>query len=200
VAHIDVPRGTQLTANRINRALPEDIRVTNVTDVNHDFDARFSAIWRRYSYRVSDGITEPLDRRFTLEWHAPLDEERMNAASELLVGEHDFAGFCKQRAGSTTVRELLELSWVRIGKILVMHVRADAFCHSMVRSLVGALLPIGDGRKPIDWAARGLVAKERQAGVTVMPPHPLVLEAVGYPPAEEWALRQQYTRTFRSTD
>jgi tRNA pseudouridine38-40 synthase len=200
VAHLDVPAGTHLTANRINRALPDDVRVTNVTEVNQDFDARFSAIWRRYTYRVNDGMTNPLERRFTLAWHAPLDEDRMNAAAELLIGEHDFAGFCKQREGASTVRELLELQWVRVGNVLVMHVRADAFCHSMVRSLVGALLPVGDGRKPIEWAAQGLAAKERQSGVTVMPPHPLVLEAVGYPPADQWALRQQDTRTFRTGD
>lgn len=198
VAHADIPSDATPSAQRINRALPDDIRVNAITHVSNDFDARFAALWRRYSYRVSDGITDPLQRRFTLEWHAPLDENLMNSAAQLLLGEHDFAGFCKQREGASTVRELLSLHWERTGSVLLMHVQADAFCHSMVRSLVGALLPVGEGRQPVEWAARGLQEKERQPGVTVMPPYPLVLEEVGYPPAESWADRQEQTRMYRT--
>jgi tRNA pseudouridine38-40 synthase len=197
VAHADLPADAALTAERINRALPDDIRVTQLTEVSTDFDARFSAIWRTYSYTVCDGIGDPIDRRQVLQWNRPLDVDRMNAAAEAFVGEHDFAGFCKQREGATTVRRILHLRWERRASLAIMHIQADAFCHSMVRSVVGALLPVGDGRQSPAWAAAGIVERNRQPGVTVMPPHALVLEEVGYPPAGQWAARQQQTRQRR---
>jgi tRNA pseudouridine38-40 synthase len=111
---------------------------------------------------------------------------------------HDFASFCKLREGGTTVREVIELEWDRnnVGDA-VMHVKADAFCHSMVRSIAGALVAVGDGRKPGGFPAEALVQASRDAGVIVMPAHPLVFEEVGYPPDAELAARQQDTRAFR---
>jgi tRNA pseudouridine38-40 synthase len=198
VAHMDVPDGVALDVDRVNRALPDDIRITAISDVGSDFDARFSALWRRYSYTVCDGVCDPLERHRMLQWNATLDVDRMNDAAAAFLGEHDFAGYCKQREGATTIRQILALRWERIDSQAVMHVQADAFCHSMVRSLVGAFLPVGDGRQSVEWSAIGLQALARQSGVTVMPPHPLVLEEVGYPPPEHWAERQHQTRTLRT--
>jgi tRNA pseudouridine38-40 synthase len=123
----------------------------------------------------------------------------MNSAAEALLGERDFAPFCKQRPFASTVRELLELRWSEVDDgVIELAVRADAFCHSMVRSLVGALLPVGDGRKPIDWPGFVLSLGVRDSAVTVMPAYPLVLEEVAYPKPEFMFARQEQTRTFRT--
>ena len=122
----------------------------------------------------------------------------MNAASALLLGEHDFAAYCKQREGATTVRELLELRWQRTQEgILEGTVRADAFCHSMVRSLVGALVGVGEGRRTQEWPAEVLGRGVRDPRVLVMPAHGLTLEEVAYPPDAELAERAALTRRVR---
>lgn len=206
VAHLDALSTEQLTAERINRALPADIRVLAVSEVTTDFDARFSALWRRYSYTVCDDPRgpDPLRRRHQLDVGRQLDVDAMNQAAKALVGEHDFTSYCKLKEHGTTVREILNLHWERDTDpktgitSAVMHVTADAFCHSMVRSLAGVLIPVGEHRKPIDYPKQALEQKAREAGVTVMPAHPLVLEEVGYPAASEWAIRQQETRAVRA--
>lgn len=206
VAHLDAEVTEQLNAERINRALPHDIRVLAVTEVTTDFDARFSALWRRYSYTVCDDSRgpDPLHRRYQLDVGRELDLDAMNQAAQSLIGQHDFTSYCKLKEHGTTVREILDLHWERnvdpeTGITTgVMHVTADAFCHSMVRSLAGALIPVGEHRKPIDYPKQALEYKAREAGVTVMPAHPLVLEEVGYPPESEWAARQERTRTVRT--
>ncbi len=202
VAHVDVPDGSDVDVRRMNRALPDDVRILSAEPVSDDFDARFSAIWRRYNYRVcDDGVgPDPLLRHQVLPWSRPLDLARMNDAAAPLLGEHDFAPFCKQREFATTVRGLQRLDWARDESgVAVMTIQADAFCHSMVRSLVGALLPVGDGRRPIDWPAQILASGVKDSGVTTMPAYPLVLEEVGYPPPQEWAARQQRTRVRRDS-
>jgi tRNA pseudouridine38-40 synthase len=164
------------------------------------FSARFSALWRRYSYRVCDdtALADPLRRRDTL-WHSrPLDLAAMNEAAALLAGEHDFAAFCRKREGATTIRALRLLDWQRDADgVATARVVADAFCHNMVRSLVGALLPVGDGSRPVGWPAQVLAAGIRNAGVRVVPPHGLCLEEVRYPPAGELAARAAQTRRVR---
>ena len=203
VAHVDVPRGTELTVARVNRALPEDVRVNAITQVTEDFDARFSAIWRRYRYRIADDEVgpSPLERRWTLRHPKRLDLDAMNVAAQPLIGEHDFAAFCKPRDFATTIREIQELTWQRDEQgCAVMTIQADAFCHSMVRSVVGALVAVGDGRRPIQWVKDILEAGGRPSGVTVMPAHALVLTAVGYPPESELAARQRDTRTLRTLE
>jgi len=204
VAHVDAPMAatTDIDVRRINRALPADLRILRMEEVSPQFDARFSALWRRYSYRVCDGGVgpDPLARHLVLPWPRWLDVDRMNEAAEPLHGEHDFAPFCKQREFATTVRGLERLRWYRDeAGLAVMDIQADAFCHSMVRSLVGALLPVGDGRRTVDWPGQVLHSGVKDSGVTVMPAYPLVLEQVGYPPPEEWAERQQRTRVRRDT-
>jgi tRNA pseudouridine38-40 synthase len=203
VAHMDVPAGVAdtLDLRRINRALPDDVRLKGLDHAPDGFDARFSALWRRYTYRVCDSRLgpDPLDRHVTLRWTRPLDLERMNTAAQALLGEHDFAAFCRHRAGGTSIRELQSLAWDRAPDgIAVMAVKADAFCHSMVRSLVGVLLPVGDGRRPTEWPQEILLAGRRHSAVTVMPAHALVLEEVAYPQESQMLARQYRTRTLRT--
>jgi tRNA pseudouridine38-40 synthase len=202
VAHLDVAGWpTEVDARRINRALPDDVRMTRVAAAPDGFDARFSAIWRRYSYRVcDDGLgPDPIRRNVVLPWGRQLDVGAMNEAAGVLLGEHDFAPFCKQRDFGTTVRALEVLRWERDADgLAVMTVRADAFCHSMVRSLVGVMLPVGDGRRPRTWPGDVLAAGVKDSAVTVMPAFPLVLEEVGYPADADLLARQSQTRSLRS--
>ena len=203
VVHVDLaglPEGPERLARRLNGLLPPDVRVHRVAEAPVGFDARFSASWRRYAYRVADRPehVDPLRRAHVLTWGRPLDEARMNAAATALVGEHDFAAFCKQRVGATTIRTLLDLVWSREADgLLVARVRADAFCHSMVRSLVGCLLAIGDGRRQVAWAGEVLLAERRDSAVAVAPAHGLTLEQVDYPPDAELGARVEITRARR---
>jgi tRNA pseudouridine38-40 synthase len=205
VAHLDLAEQLWSAAaptalRHVNRVLPGDIRVAALRAAPAGFDARFSALSRRYSYRVCDSppAADPLRRRDTL-WHRwPLDPGRMNEAAAACLGEHDFAAFCRPREGASTVRELLRLEWQRTGPgIVTGTVVADAFCHNMVRALAGALLAVGDGRRPVSWMADVLAARVRDPAVTVAPPHPLCLEEVRYPPDEELAKRAVLTRRVR---
>ncbi len=206
VAHVDLPTTAWLAlpevalARRLAGVLPHDVRVRGVRLAPVGFDARFSALSRRYAYRVADtlGACDPVRRREVLWRQRPLDLETMNAASTRLLGQHDFAAFCRRRAGATTVRTLRRLSWERAeGGLAVATVVADAFCHSMVRALVGALLAVGDGRRTPDWPGELLARRVRDPAVTVAPAHGLCLEEVHYPPDGELAARAEHTRRRR---
>jgi tRNA pseudouridine38-40 synthase len=203
VVHADLdslPQDLERLARRVNGVLDPDVRVHRLFVAPPGFDARFSASWRRYAYRVADrlDLVDPLRRSQVLTWPRPLSEELMNAAAAALVGQHDFASFCKQREGATTIRTLLDLVWSREPDgLLVADVRADAFCHSMVRSLVGCLLAVGEGRRSVSWAEDVLAAEQRESAVTVAPPHGLTLEEVGYPPDAELGARVEITRARR---
>lgn len=205
VVHLDVEDTPEpaLLVRRVNGVLAHDVRVLRASEVPAAFDARFGALWRRYAYRIADRpeLVDPLTRSHVLAWPRPLDAAAMNAASVLLVGRHDFASFCKQREGATTIRTLEELSWSRdAAGLLVGTVRADAFCHSMVRSLVGCLIAIGEGRKPVDWADEILAAAVRDPAVPVVHAHGLTLEEVAYPPDDELGARALQTRAKRVAD
>jgi tRNA pseudouridine38-40 synthase len=165
------------------------------------FDARFSALFRRYSYRVCDDPArqDPLRRHETLWYRRPLEVALMNEAAALLLGEHDFAAFCRRRDGASTIRELQRLTWARPDPgLAVLTVVADAFCHSMVRALAGALIKVGEGARPPGWPAHVLTAGVRDPGVPVVPPHGLCLEEVGYPPPGQLAERAGATRRLRT--
>ena len=205
VVHADVPAAAWAGAAdralpRLASVLPPDIRVGAVQVAPAAFDARFSALWRRYSYRVCDDLAraDPLRRRDTL-WHfSPLDVPNMNEAARPCLGEHDFAAFCRRREGATTVRTLRRLDWGRDQDgLAVATVVADAFCHNMVRSLVGALLAVGEGRRPAGWPAEVLAAAVRDPAVRVARPHGLCLEEVRYPAPEDMAARAVQTRSRR---
>jgi tRNA pseudouridine38-40 synthase len=188
---------------RLAAVLPPDVRVHAVGPAPDGFDARFSALWRRYSYRVCDdpARADPLRRHETLWTPRRLDLAAMNEAAASLAGEHDFAAFCRRREGATTVRTLRVLHWRRDphgDETTVATVVADAFCHNMVRALVGALLAVGEGRRPPGWPAEVLAAAVRDPAVRVVPPHGLCLEEVGYPKPEELAARAAQTRNRRT--
>jgi tRNA pseudouridine38-40 synthase len=205
VAHADLAADLDpgWLVRRLARLLPPDVRVRAVTHVPGEFDARFSALRRHYRYRIATTPygAEPLRARDTLSWPHPLDLGAVQAASDELLGEHDFAAFCKRREGATTVRALQELTWTRdVGGIVEAAVAADAFCHSMVRSLVGALLDVGRGRRAVGWPAGLLLRSERASEVPVAPAHGLTLVAVDYPPASELAVRAHATRRLRVPD
>jgi tRNA pseudouridine38-40 synthase len=206
VAHCDVPAVCWNTAGdtavrRLARLLPPDVRVHRIAPAPPGFDARFAAVWRRYVYRVCDdaAAADPLSRGITLWYRHRLDIEAMNDAARACLGEHDFAAFCRRREGASTVRALLRLDWARPAPWLAeATVVADAFCHNMVRALVGALVRVGDGSKPSGWPAEVLAAGVRDPGVAVLPPHGLCLEEVGYPPDAELSARAAASRNLRS--
>ncbi len=213
VVHVDVdPEAYAALPGRSDRApeaamvtrlagiLPPDIVVRRVTLAAEGFDARFGALERRYLYRIADpaALRDPLRRRDTVAWRKPLDVEAMAEASRRLVGLRDFAAFCKRREGATTIRTLLEFSWRRLDDgVLAATVRADAFCHSMVRSLVGSVVPVGEGRRPVDWPAALQARAERASEILVMPAHGLSLEEVVYPPDADLAARAEAARARR---
>jgi len=200
VAHVDLDGvDPAVLARRLRRILPDDISLLGVAEAPPGFDARFSALERRYVYRLNDQPgADPLTRGHVVAWPRALDVDAMNAAASHLIGEHDFAAFCRKREGATTIRTLRELSAVRAPDGLVeTTVRADAFCHSMVRSLMGALVAVGEGRHEPAWAGDVLTAGVRDPRVKVMPAHGLVLEEVRYPPDDELASRAEQSRRMR---
>ena len=189
-------------ARRINGVLPADVRVFGVSVAPPTFNARFSALSRRYAYRVRDDpvAVDPL-RRHDVLWHKrPVNLAAMNEAAIPLLGEHDFAAFCRKRDDATTIRTLLGLTWARAERgLAIATVEADAFCHSMVRAIVGALLMVGDGRKPAGYPAEVLARRVRDPSVAVASPHGLTLEAVRYPAtAAEMAARAMESRRMRA--
>ncbi|WP_026917221.1 tRNA pseudouridine(38-40) synthase TruA [Gordonia shandongensis] len=209
VAHCDVPASSLQTRSidgdpsrlvrRLAKMLPDDVRVLRVDVVSADFDARFSAVARTYEYRLSDAPwgADPIHARNTADWSRPLDVDAMNEASARLVGLNDFAAFCRFREGATTIRELQGFRWRRAGAVVIGEVRADAFCWSMVRSLVGAVASVGDGRRTVDWCAGLLAERTRSSQVPVAQARGLTLTGVDYPPPEQWAARNERTRDVR---
>jgi tRNA pseudouridine38-40 synthase len=205
VAHGDVPVETwaehaDRLLRRLRGVLPADVAVTSAEPVPADFDARFSALARHYVYRLVDDPAgpPPLRRAEVIGWPRTLDVAAIAAAAGRLLGMHDFAAFCRRRAGATTVRTLTTLAAERgPDGVVAVRASADAFCHSMVRSLVGALLAVGDGRRPTDWPASLLTRRDRADEVVVAPAHGLTLVAVDYPPAAELAARNVVTRARR---
>ena len=181
-----------------------DVVVTGARSVPEAFDARFGALSRRYTYRIADAAA-PRDpaRRATVLWLPDaLDVEAMDASARRLLGEHDFLSYCKPREGATTIRTLRTLQWRRAqtgpdAGLVTLSVVADAFCHSMVRSLVGAGLAVGQGRKPVTWPGELLAARTRESAAPVAPPHGLTLEEVTYPADDELAAQAERARTTR---
>ena len=185
---------------RLGRFLPDDVRITGIRRAPAGFDARFSALRRHYAYRISlaDYGVEPQQARFVTPWRRCLDLDAMAAASVELLGLHDFAAFCRHRPGATTIRELQRLDWVREGDLITAYVSADAFCWSMVRSVVGALLAVGEGRREPAWCATLLTATQRSSDFAAAPARGLTLIGVDYPPDDQLAARVAVTRDIRT--
>ena len=195
----------QVLRERVSGVLPDDIVMRSATPAPEGFDARFSALERRYAYRIADNQAgrDPLTRRYVTWVERDLDVDALNAVSATLVGLRDFAVFCRPREGATTVRDLKQFSWERVtqgadSRLVVATVRADAFCHSMVRSLVGAVTAVGPGKRDAEWLA-GIAARDRRAdAVSVAPAQGLTLEEVVYPADAELASRAALARARRS--
>jgi tRNA pseudouridine38-40 synthase len=194
--------GPAALVRRLNgiAGLDSDVYVTGASVAPPGFDARFSAVWRRYEYRVSDvnGPRNPLERNRTLWFPAALDVELMDAAARSLVGLHDWASYCKPRDGATTIRTLQEFEWMRgADGVLIARVKADAFCHSMVRALVGATIAVGQGKlspERLLWLREELT---RSSEFKVVPAKGLTLVELGYPDDTELAARAEQTRARR---
>ena len=214
VAHLDVPRESlnqrsidgdpSRLVRRLARFLPADVRVGAVTEVTDDFDARFSALRRHYLYRLSTDPAGALPTRVrdTAVWPKPVALELMQEAANTLVGLHDFAAFCKARPHATTIRELQRFSWRDVStpqepNLYEAHVVADAFCWSMVRSLVGACLVVGEGRRDVGLVDVLLAQDHRSSIIPVAPARGLSLTGVDYPGEEELAARAAVTRDRR---
>jgi tRNA pseudouridine38-40 synthase len=205
VIHVDLPESLELTdlAYKLNRILDEDIRINNIEIAPAAFHARFSALRRYYEYRILDGnkVIPPLARFSVEPWYRPLDVDVMNAASALLLGTHNFAAFCKFREGATTIRTLETFQWRRDREgYLVCDVVADAFCYSMVRNLVGAIVCVADGRKGASWITTLLEDKERVSDSLVFPGRGLTLYKVDYPDAAELLERAKKTVARREEE
>jgi tRNA pseudouridine38-40 synthase len=218
VAHVDVPSDALPNAyprsprptepeflpliRRLGRLLPADVRIRRIIRAPAGFDARFSALRRHYVYRLSTAPygVEPHQARFITAWPRLLDVDAMNEASRNLLGLHDFAAFCRYREGATTIRDLQRLEWTLDGHLITAYVTADAFCWSMVRSLVGALLTVGEHRRTATWCSGLLTSTRRSSDFAAAPPRGLTLVGVDYPPESELEARTLITRELRTRD
>jgi tRNA pseudouridine38-40 synthase len=205
VIHLDVPENTDLAdlAYRLNRLLDTDLRVLEIEVAPEGFHARFSALRRHYQYQIVDAnkAINPLDRYDRASWYRPLDLARLNEASALLLGEHDFAAFCKYREGATTIRTLETFQWERKEDgLLVAQVVADAFCYSMVRNLVGSAVCVAEGRFEPSWIAEMLANRERISDSMVFPAEGLTLVQVDYPNNAQLLARAALTISRRGED
>lgn len=205
LAHVDLEPAVdpETLTRRLRRVLPEDVTVDRVDLAPPGFDARFSAVWRRYVYRLWDACShpDPLLRRQVAPVRGTLDAEAMAEAGRTLLGLRDFAPFCRPREGATTIRTLLDLSVRRRpdpAGTIECEIRADAFCHSMVRSVVGALVSVGTGQRDAAWLAEVAASAVRHNQVTVLPARGLCLEEVGYPPDDQLEERAARARSVRT--
>lgn len=218
VAHVDVPvealgyaypkSGRPVDdeflplVRRLSRFLPADVRVREITRAPAGFDARFSALRRHYVYRLTTAPhgVDPHEARFVTPWSKPIDVDAINAAAQVLLGLRDFAAFCRYREGGTTIRDLQRLEWVRDGHFVTAYVTADAFCWNMVRSLVGALLDVGEGRRTPEWVVTVADSTSRSSAFAAAPARGLTLARVDYPSDDQLAARTLVTRDVRTAD
>ena len=207
VAHVDLEApGDGIDLQRLTRKLSSalkqspDVIIEKITVAPEGFDARFSPIARRYEYRLidDDRLRNPLARHQTVWLSHPLDVELLNVTAVSLIGLRDFGAFCKPREGATTIRELQIFEWTREESgVLVARLQADAFCHSMVRALVGACVAVGAGKLALDELESVRDAAERTSLFKIMPAHGLTLTDVIYPPDDQLAARAEQTRAKR---
>ncbi|MCK6160822.1 tRNA pseudouridine(38-40) synthase TruA [Corynebacterium simulans] len=217
VAHFDIPASALeqrsidsdpvKLVRRLAKLLPEDVRVHDCQQAPEGFDARFSALERHYVYRITTHPRGalPTRARDTAVWPKPVDIEAMQQAAEQLVGLHDFAAFCKAKPHATTIRDLLSFEWVDVStpsepQLYEARVGADAFCWSMVRSLVGCCLRVGEGSRGIDFAAEMLALNSRSSHIPLAPAKGLSLVQVDYPADADLAARAAQTRDRRTAD
>ena len=212
VAHLDLSEiqikrigRNQDLRGRLNSLLPRDVRIHQIAPAARGFDARYSATFRRYRYRISDlrSLRDPMAARYTLWLRAELDVAQMKIAAKALIGLHDFAAFCKPRAGGTTIRRLRQIKITRnreMGNIVEIELKADAFCHNMVRSIVGALIAVGRGKASAKDLEDRLKSGSRVSSFKVVAPEGLALIEVGYPALAKLASQAETTRSKRSME
>ena len=205
VMHLDVPLnwGERLAdlAYKVNAILDDDVVIKALLHTNQNFDARFAALSRSYTYFIKEGLRDPLTRDRVYQHRSYLDVAAMNEASQVLIGLHDFSAFCKKTDYGTSIRNLKTFTWTRTPDELIrVDITSDAFCYSMVRALVGAVISIGEGKRTKEWLADYLARGERDFGVFMAPAHPLTLVNVEYPPEEEFASRIEKTLKTRLED
>ena len=165
----------------MNGLLGPEIAINSVSEASNDFHARFSAKWRRYRYLIDPRPSpDPLLRHMV--WHVgnELDSDAMQVVAEAIVGEHDFSSFCRSVEGRSNVRRVEETKLIESKGLLEFWIRANAFCHQMVRSIVGYMYDVGRGFSSEDDVETVIEAGDRSAVATVAPPHGLTLWEVGY--------------------
>jgi tRNA pseudouridine38-40 synthase len=168
-------------ARSLNGMLGPELVVASVARAVDDFSARFSARWRSYRYLVLNApLADPMSRHQC--WHVvdPLDLTAMNEAATGLVGEHDFASFCRVPDSGSTTRKVLSAAWSMESPMTVFTIVANAFCHQMVRSIVGFMIDVGKGRRRSTEIESVLAARDRSKASNMAPPHGLILWEVGY--------------------
>lgn len=186
--------------SKLNGVLAKEsgaIRILSADIAPDGFDARFSPLSRSYRYRIANGSPDPLTRHFTYHHRRPLNVEQMVNEVQDLGGIYDFGSFCKPRTGATTIRDLHSLYVAATEETTTVHLAADAFCHHMVRALVGALIYVGDGSRPPGWLRNRLANPVRDSNMMLAPAHGLILEAVNYPEDDTVGTRAQQTRARR---
>ena len=206
VIHVDLPIGDfgfdfEDLSYRLNRILSEEIRIKSAERASKDFHARFGALRRHYIYKIQDGlgIIEPVKRLDITPWYRDLDIQRMNQAAATLIGEHDFFSFARFRENSTTIRTLERFDFQRDEQgLIISNIIADAFCYNMVRSLIGTMVYIGEGRFPITWAREILEKHERPSDSLVFPARGLTFIGVEYPQDSLLANRVNQVMGLRS--
>ncbi len=215
VAHLDIPVALvekgfdrrqgefeEMLLKKISRAIARDsdVVVRNISVAPDGFDARFSAVARTYEYKIADAQSakNPLSRFDRWQQDAELSETLLNEVSSLLLGLRDFGAFCNPREGATTIRDLQEFSWMRASDgTLIGRLTADAFCHSMVRNLVGGVVEVAKGRLNLARLNELLDTKERSPEIKVAPAHGLTLISVQYPADSELRRRAEQTKGMR---
>jgi len=167
----------------LNTNLPNDINVLWAKPVADDFSARFSALNRHYRYIIINRVSRSSIHSKRMWWmFSPLDIERMQAAADLLVGHHDFSAFrAKDCQANNPVKTLEKLQITKQGDCIAIDVKSQSFLHHMVRNLVGVLVLIGEGKKPVIWAQQVLESRDRGQGGITSPPQGLYFTKVEYP-------------------
>ena len=190
VAHFEtmVKRDERNWILGLNTNLPPEINVTWAKMVDDDFSARFSALNRSYRYLIMNRVSRSAIHAHKMWWiFSPLDVERMQAAADLLIGHHDFSAFrAKECQAHSPFKTVEKINVTRRGDCIAIDVKAQSFLHHMVRNLVGVLVPIGEGRKPVEWAKQVLDGRDRALGGITSPPDGLYFINVEYP--EQYAL------------
>lgn len=168
-------------ARSLNGILGPEVAVASVAHVEDGFSARFSATFRRYRYQISlASAADPLDRHHQWQVGRQLDIAAVQDVAAAVLGEHDFSAFCRNVEGKSNVRRVDEARWDEDDDLLTFWIQANAFCHQMVRSVVGLAYDVGRGFTKADSIAEIVESGDRSRVVTVAPPHGLTLWEVGY--------------------